>query len=336
MWFHSRCCAVSDELYYALANSSCSWICFSCALPNFSSPLFTISDLSTPNKFDSLSSLSESGIFAASTPILNKTKSQCSSASTSYSLPKKKNKIIGMILNCNGLKGLDHITQFQALLDLQKPYFVLGTESKLCPDISSYSIFPPDYTILRKDRNRFGGGVFPAIKSDLACVEEFDLAVDDCEIIWTSLRLANCKILYLSSYYRPPKSSTDSLDLFSESVRRVFAKVSNHRNIIIGGDFNLGDISWDAATSIPTPSYLATASIHHTFLQILDDYSLSQHVNVPTRPAYGKTLDLLLSTFPNSVGDLSTTTGLIDQLAVIFEINLKPTNTSKPPHKVYL
>ena len=120
-WFHSRCCAVSDELYYALVNSSCSWICCSFGVPNFSSLLFTISDLPTPSKFDSPSSFPEFGNFAASTPILNKTKSQSSSASTSYSSPKKENKITGMILNCNGLKGLDHITQFQALLDLHKP-----------------------------------------------------------------------------------------------------------------------------------------------------------------------------------------------------------------------
>ena len=113
----------------------------------------------------------------------------------------KKNKIRGMILNCNGLKVTDHNTKFQVLLNLHNPDFVLGTESKLGSDISIYSIFPPNYTIFRKDRNRFGGGggVFQAIKSDLACVEEFDFAVDDCEIIWTSLKLANCKTLHLLS-----------------------------------------------------------------------------------------------------------------------------------------
>ena len=81
-----------------------------------------------------------------------------------------------MILSCNGLKGTDHITKFQALLDLHDPDFILGTESKLCPDISSYSVFPHNYTVFRKDRNRFGGGVFQVIKSDLVCVEELDLS----------------------------------------------------------------------------------------------------------------------------------------------------------------
>ena len=53
------------------------------------------------------------------------------------------------------------------------------------------------------------------------------------------LKLANCKTLLLSSYLRPPSSSSDSLDHLSESIRRVFAKVPNRPNIIIGGDFNL-------------------------------------------------------------------------------------------------
>ena len=52
-----------------------------------------------------------------------------------------------MILNCNGLKGSDHIVKFEALLDLHNPDFVLGTESELRPDISSYSVFPPNYTV---------------------------------------------------------------------------------------------------------------------------------------------------------------------------------------------
>ena len=71
-------------------------------------------------------------------------------------------------------------------------------------------------------------------------------------------------------------------------------------------------------------------------MHILDDYSLSQHVKVPTRPAFGKTLDLLLSTYPNSVSNVFMSSGLRDHLAVIFEINLKPLRSTKPPHKAYI
>ena len=55
-----------------------------------------------------------------------------------------------------------------------------------------------------------------------------------------------------------------------------------------------------------------------------------------TRPTSGKVLDLLLSTYPNAVGDTSNVSGLSDHLAVVFEINLKLTRSVKPPHKVYL
>ena len=55
-----------------------------------------------------------------------------------------------------------------------------------------------------------------------------------------------------------------------------------------------------------------------------------------TRPISGKVLDLLLSTYPNAISDTPNVSGMSDHLAVIFEVNLKPTRSVKPPHKVYL
>lgn len=175
---------------------------------------------------------------------------------------------------------------------------------------------------------------FTAIKSDLASIEESNFNVNDREVLWSSLRIANRKTLYISSFYRPPNSSTEILDHLSDSLNNVFTCVPNHPNIIMGGDFNLGDIDWNQ--EIPSTTNPATKSQHNKFMHILDDYSLSQHVKVPTRPASGKTLDLLLSTYPNSVSNVSTSPGLSDHLAVTFEINLKPHRSTKPPHKVYV
>ena len=95
----------------------------------------------------------------------------------------------------------------------------------------------------------------------------------------------------------------------SESIRRVFAKVPNHPNIVTGGDFNFGDIDWD--TDVPTPNYPVTATQNREFLQIIDDYSFSQHVKAPSRPICGKVLDLLLATYPNVIGDPSNVSELI-------------------------
>ena len=102
----------------------------------------------------------------------------------------------------------------------------------------------------------------------------------------------------------------------------------------MGSDFNLGNIDWNQ--EIPSTTNPAIASQHNKFMHILDDYSLSQHVKVPTTPASGKTLDLLLSTYPNSISYVFMYSSLNDHLAVIFEINLKPLCSTKPPHKAYI
>ena len=36
---------------------------------------------------------------------------------------------------------------------------LLGYESKLSPEMPTYSIFPDDYNVKRKDRDQNGGGV---------------------------------------------------------------------------------------------------------------------------------------------------------------------------------
>ena len=69
-------------------------------------------------------------------------------------------------------------------------------------------------------------------------------------------------------------------------------------------------------------------------IHLIDDFSLSQHVKSTTRPASGKILDLL-STYPNSVLNTTTVSGISDHLAVVFEVNLKQSRVVKPPHKIY-
>ena len=253
-----RCLGMNNDEYQLLANSSCSWICPDCDLPSFFSPMLldlSSDTLNLSNSFDILSgSVVDNGNnFPRSNP------------ATISSKRNTKTKLKGMIINCNGLKSSKHSTEFQALLDLHDPDIVLGTESKLNPDISSYSIFPPSYSVVRRGRNAFGGGFFQAIKSDLASIEEPNFNVDGCEALWPSLKIANMKTLYISSFYRPPNSSTEILDHLDDSLNNVFLRVPNHPNIIMGGDFNLGDIDWNQ--EIPSTTHPATASQHNKFMQ---------------------------------------------------------------------
>ena len=57
-----------------------------------------------------------------------------------------------MVVNCNGL-GNAKKSSFHAAIAHHTPDFVFGCESKLDDSFSSYSIFPSNYSIYRKDRN---------------------------------------------------------------------------------------------------------------------------------------------------------------------------------------
>ena len=280
------------------------------------------------NSFEPLQSYQS---METSSPLTQYTPNSCThsnhKASPLKGKHKKTIKLEGMIINCNGLNSSLCSTEFQVLLELHNPDFVLGTESKLQNDIPSSSIFPSNYTVFRKDRNVHGGGVFQAIKSDLICVEEPHLSTD-CEIIWTSLKMRNCKTLYLSTVYRPPDSPIKVLEDIHDSINNVFKKSKGHPNVIIGGDIN-----WHAEVSISSSN---SAQQSNKFLHLVRDFSLKQHVQTRTRPQLGKILDLVFSIFPNSMSCVSTVTGISDHLAVIFNVNLKPARSSKPPHKVFM
>ena len=59
-WFHRKCLQMNPDVYEALANSSVSWICCHCGLPNFSSSLFdSHSKLNISNSFSPLQDLND-------------------------------------------------------------------------------------------------------------------------------------------------------------------------------------------------------------------------------------------------------------------------------------
>ena len=99
-------------------------MCLQCDLPNFSDSFFDLStDLCLNNSFSSLDSLS---ISSPVTPI----QFNCTNSKRPTRAPEpkpKRRKLKGMIINCNGLKSTSRFTEFQALLDLHDPDFVLGT-----------------------------------------------------------------------------------------------------------------------------------------------------------------------------------------------------------------
>ena len=342
-WIHTNCVGMSDAAYNILCNqTSFSWICCHCALPNFSSTFFlSASSLETSNSYDLLdsgSSCSSNSVelgedpgepTASSTPQKD-TPSLETNKSRGRNKPKK---IKAMLINCNGLKGIEKHQKFEAELELHKPDIVFGCESKIDSSIPTYNIFPEDYSVLRNDRNAAGGGVFIATKNDIVTVERTEF-ISDCEITWISVEFARCGTLYLASFYRPSGYGSYKVELeqLQDSLGLIMKKHPHTLpNIIVAGDCNFPDIDWEQLC--PTSSHHRAA--HQSFIDLINEYCFSQLTNVITRPCSNSILDLVLTTNENLVSNLHTTTGISDHDIVHFNINVTPRPKCIQPRKVW-
>ena len=232
-------------------------------------------------------------------------------------VPKNnRRKLICMTMNCRSAKN--KIADIAGVIDQHKPDIIFGTESWLNSKIESNEIFPNGYKIFRKDRpdDCHGGGVFQAVKNDIITTHRSDLDTD-CEIIWTQCQLADkkTKSLLFGSYYRPNSSNVISLDELDASLLKLGNSVHKN-NIIVSGDFNAPDISWDTEYSSKSPA-------SDRLLEIVDDHDLSQHVKEPTRRDSNtqNILDLILSNNSNIIENVSVVPGISDHDIVLFTVN---------------
>ena len=144
-------------------------------------------------------------------------------------------------MNCQSIKNKK--AELHTIIDSAKSDIILGNESWLSPDINNSEIFPDSFDVIR--RNRAGdahGGVFIAYRRDLLCMETPELDTE-CEIVWCKLNIIGCRTLYLGSFYRPPdRIDPEYLESFNLSLSRIMSNRNAH--VLIGGDFNCGDIEW--------------------------------------------------------------------------------------------
>ena len=70
------------------------------------------------------------------------------------------------------------------------------------------------------------------------------------ETVWATISLKDQRKLVVGSYYRPPDSGSDSIDDLESVLSFITEKFRNNPQctIILGGDFNEGDIDWESHT----------------------------------------------------------------------------------------
>ena len=162
-------------------------------------------------------------------------------------------------------------------------------------EINNSEIFPESMEAIGKDRvGDAHGGVFAAFKGDLLCTETPELDTN-CELIWCKLNIIGCRTLYFGSFYRPPDQiDTEYLEAFNSSLLRIMSNANAH--ILVGGDFNSGDIEW---SSMQVPHGVSKRQTQQQLLDIIKEHCLAQVVNIPTRQE--KTLDLIFTNSPSPV-----------------------------------
>ena len=187
---------------------------------------------------------------------------------------------------------------------------VLGiTESHLTESINSSYLKVPGFHLLRSD-------VKVHVHKHGVCAFVHEDFLFDC----VSQPMSNVLLFRLAKYdvyflivYRPPSYTAAENETLALTLREVISG----KEMIILGDFNLPNIEW-TSQHVPTGHVPPLESM---FLDVFISLGLSQWVTEPTFPSSGNILDLLLTTEPDRVGNVSVVEPLPagDHSPVLFE-----------------
>lgn len=179
---------------------------------------------------------------------------------------------------------------------------VVLTETWLHSQVQNNEIFQTtrNFTIYRCDRNnRQGGGVLLAISEDLKshCIH----IPSNLEILWAIIELGYQKII-VGVCYRPPDHTSDFINDLHDITHTVSSRYPSLPLFLLG-DFSIPNINW--ATEPPTVLPLSTLA--KEFVDLCSVFSFSQVVHEPTKTTFStaNTIDLVLTTSPDVVSNIT-------------------------------
>ena len=166
-------------------------------------------------------------------------------------------------------------------------------------DIPGYKCFHADRNMTnRSKKGRCSGGVAAYVRNDIAASMS-ELLVFSNGMVEAQCMYSNVENLCIINIYRQPdnqihhstsKEFADALDEISGVLRQISSPIPN---IIFTGDFNLPNVNWQTASTLPgVPSVEK-----HCFLKLklfIEENFLTQIVLQPTH-IHGNTLDLVFT-----------------------------------------
>ena len=168
------------------------------------------------------------------------------------------------------------------------------------------------------------------VREDIVCTEQPQFKTT-CEILWVKIEITGVHTLFLCAFYNPKEENQDDLIELGKSIEKVKDKAKG--NIWYLGDFNLPKLTRTDNIRTLKPD-CPLKPVYGNFLDLINDFSLTQMVTQPTR--YGNILDLFLTTNPTLIQQVNCQAGLSDHGMVIAYCALKPTAQKCKPHKVSL
>ena len=220
-----------------------------------------------------------------------------------------KEEIKCVCLNARSIINMKN--ELNIMVDDIKPHIIGTTESWANNDITDAELGLAGYVMFRKDRiGRRGGGVLLYIKETIPAYEVQLKEEADCnEVIWSKLVTGHTTVT-IGVVYRCPNITKQN----NENIHNTISEVSKGDGIIMG-DFNHGNIKWDALQS--------TGVQDQTFLCLVQDNFLTQHVLEPTRAAM--ILDIVLSSQKEIVDNvvIQEPLGSSDHNQLHFNIKIK-------------
>ena len=168
-----------------------------------------------------------------------------------------------LFVHANVRSLLPKLPEISLFLNRTKAAILAISESWLDNTVTNAELNIDGYSVLRKDRNRHGGGVCIYINNNL----NYDVknnTVPDIEYIAIDLLLPKTRPITFGVFYRPPNDSS-----FVTKLGAVFDGFDPQNEIYLMGDFNI-------CTKQKT-------SLCRSYLGLLSNFSYRQLIDKPTR-----------------------------------------------------
>ena len=177
------------------------------------------------------------------------------------------------IVLINARSAVNKMTYIQSLLLISQPTALMITEAWCTSEINDDFFHCEGYSFFRKNRSvGRGGGCIIYVKSDCRAVHYDDPKLNICDTLWVALYINKQQTLLLGCIYRPPNHDSE----LPSEITAAFHYTSklNFTYKVIGGDFNMPEVSWEPISAPPRYS---------KFLDAVELCGWTQSILRPTR-----------------------------------------------------